>query len=68
MEWIKVEDRKPENGVWVLTFTKAEYLTAQDWHASVMGFEDDRFQSGCYKQPTHWMPLPEPPTNRQRGD
>ena len=63
MKWIKTKDELPENGRWVLTFTKSEHFTAQDWNASIMEFADNRFQAGCYKQPTHWMPLPKPPTH-----
>lgn len=54
-EWISVEDRLPDIGDRVLIFT-SHVIEA-------FRYEDrsfNRFGVDC--KPSHWMPLPEPPT------
>ena len=70
-EWIKIEDRIPEDFVDVLcwcvnefgeTYEKGEkYFSLDRWCVWTDGrppsFATDRF----YGKVTHWMPLPKPP-------
>ena len=58
-KWISVEDRLPENGVWVMAYQDCGWI-------GVAQIEEDGWH--WYTQdlvklsdPTHWMPLPEPP-------
>lgn len=61
--WISVEDRLPEDGQGVLCYTDGRVLFSHNWwHHSVCLFRDGEFQSGSRRHPTHWAPLPPPPT------
>jgi hypothetical protein len=55
MEWISVEDRLPEEGDVVLTFSK-------NGGRAVRKFDNGQF--GYYDDITHWMPLPDPPNEK----
>ncbi len=65
MEWISVKDRDrlPEHGEYVLVYNtegailKGKRAWNNDWIAH---FIDGEFWMGEL-EPTHWMPLPEPP-------
>lgn len=61
MEWIKVEDRLPENGVEVLACFYNNVQTMPCW----VDRYGDWFQVNrilpITNKITHWMPLPEPP-------
>lgn len=60
-KWISVEDKLPEEEGGYLVYWLSEGFS-HAWHrVSVCYFVEDRFASGSLKQPTHWMPLPEPP-------
>ena len=69
MDWIRVDERLPEPGVWVLVYQYGRILNAQAasyrvnrltgipyWRAA-----DDNL--GDFVDVTHWMPMPEPPTD-----
>ena len=60
MEWIKCNERMPEDSVFVLIFDGKEQcvarLNAGSWYMNDMGAE---WINGLYV--THWMPLPEIP-------
>lgn len=73
MEWINIEDRKPPQDVYVL-IAKFIHRSKVKMHfvqiASRFGntWVDDK--NGEHLNPkdgyvTHWMPLPEPPENKQ---
>jgi hypothetical protein len=60
-QWILVQERLPEDGVWVLWFNKSwscQLVVAKrdgeslDWGGDLCG---------TLKGFTHWMPLPHPP-------
>jgi len=74
-QWIKVEDRLPENDDLVLVFNHkdgihAGYFDQEEFHGY---WEDDKnyfvtnsgwntyYEWAPYTSPTHWMPLPEVP-------
>jgi hypothetical protein len=73
-EWISVKDRLPEFGEEIYRRKNTDTVLAWDGYEYVMGyftrfslFDEVEFQGvdedGNYmvKNPTHWMPLPEPP-------
>lgn len=61
MEWQPIETA-PRDGTRILVF-----YPVLDGHIFTAGFEFGTWQSGIWdgrrEQPTHWMPLPEPPEN-----
>lgn len=59
MKWISIEDNLPINYVNVLTFYNDDILIGglNHWKDNMPVFSG---YAGYY-QPTHWMPLPEPP-------
>jgi hypothetical protein len=63
MSWISVNDRIPEDRVYVLVYNGSYfsitcYLSEYGYHE--WSHDDDEYD---YKNITHWMILPEPPTN-----
>lgn len=67
MEWIKCSKRMPERGVDVLACTISplrgyEEIETAQWHGEVRGSMGVFITSADYIEPTHWMPLPPPPT------
>lgn len=56
-KWISVEDKLPEHGVKVLTFTSASDDTEEQQRIITYGAVGSGFPSGV----THWTPLHEPP-------
>jgi len=73
MEWIKVDDRLPEPGVWVLVYRCVRWYDAEVAQYRVPpaghGFYTRPFwrmaddNAGDATDVTHWMPMPEPPTS-----
>ena len=66
--WIPVSERLPEDYVSVLVFSGMEPFVA--WHGSetprwVTGPGKYVFCNEKYKHVTHWMPLPEPPEEKE---
>ena len=65
-EWISVEDRLPD-------VIGCYLVCSYELHARVVGWtffnSQKRWTSnkGDYKDVTHWMPLPKPPTTEERG-
>ena len=58
-KWTPTDERRPENGVWVIAYQDCGWI-------GVAQIEEDGWH--WYTQdlvklsdPTHWMPLPEPP-------
>jgi len=63
--WISVEERLPEDGFWVLTFSAG---VTDDFQWDI-GYWDVSGKWKClgWDYPvTHWMPLPLPPNPEQR--
>ena len=66
--WISVNDRLPENETTVLAFVQHKigwyrmfaWHDEHGWHSSAAEFEERES-----KFVTHWMPLPEPPEERE---
>ncbi len=62
MKWISVKDRLPMDGQYVLIHGKGgRYFTALFKVYRFMAYNP--FHEGLERceEPTHWMPLPEPP-------
>ncbi len=72
-EWISVKDRLPKRETEVLGYFKHGkiYVVAQcswrdnicnEWHFSPASYDPD---SAEFEELTHWMPLPNPPENKE---
>lgn len=70
-EWVSVDERLPEENTDVLC-TQYAYMDENKGRYQMVGFriDDEWFSSSiddepesCFT-PTHWMPLPSPPTNK----
>lgn len=66
-EWIDVKERLPEKNTRVLIYIKPR--KGLNPHITVAKFIGDMFLGGegyfSFENATHWMPLPEPPTERR---
>ena len=71
--WLPIASA-PMNGTWVLIYAKDKFLTVgiyknnlnSDTHKAQPGWTDLSVDSFAWRtfsrlEPTHWMPLPEPP-------
>ena len=64
-EWIRVEDRLPEKFTHVLCLYPSKNYGSNivvDYMESDRGYFAYQFK---YGEPTHWMPLPAPPTEKE---
>jgi hypothetical protein len=67
-KWISVGERLPQDGTSVLGWRPGDPVFECQWHDASSGGGIDR-EAGwfCYPEPidppTHWMPLPAPPTD-----
>ena len=65
--WIPVTERLPEEGQRVLAYEKPELIVVAEMHSrSVSGghwWSTDDGHTAYSVFPTHWMPLPAPPTD-----
>jgi hypothetical protein len=64
-KWISVEDKLPEKFVDVLCFYPSKNYGGNveiDYMESDRGYFASQFKYGT---PTHWMPLPTPPTEKE---
>lgn len=71
MEWIKIEDQLPEEGVQVLTFETFGTIYSVDYLV-VTEDPENPYVWACrlyedWKDVTHWMPLPLEPDNKDVG-
>jgi hypothetical protein len=72
MEWIPVTQRMPEPGQTVLCYWPRtdsgplegwQFATAQCWPgSSVATWHNPEDDEDDYAEPSHWMPLPPPPS------
>ena len=67
-EWISVEDRLPELNTWVVGYRKARKPFICQWRI----VKEDLYNgTACmdtdnnFRSPTNWMPLPQPPTDKE---
>lgn len=61
--WIPVEERLPEECLYVIVYLRGGSNDKDIWHIDADYFEDGewhRYPGNGYYKPTHWMPLPEP--------
>ena len=56
-KWISVRDKLPEPFVNVVVFSKSQGVGMDYYDGKYWGFDDV----------THWMPLPEPPEEREEN-
>jgi hypothetical protein len=66
--WIPVTERLPEEGQRVLAYEKPDVIVVAEMHSRmplVGGFwwSTDNGHTAYSVFPTHWMPLPAPPTD-----
>ena len=64
-KWIPVWERMPEVGVPVLAYNGNDTFVSEYYRTHILPGDEGymtwvKDQYACY--PTHWMPLPEPPT------
>jgi len=58
-EWISVKDKVPRKGQTVIVFQDYYAVEIQRYLGNLDGLPE--WDKPCAGNPTHWMPLPEPP-------
>lgn len=65
-EWISVEDTLPADKINCIVYYKHSYCDDDGYHAIGVSFYDgNEFQIGLAYRVTHWMPLPQPPNDKE---
>ena len=72
MDWIKIEDQLPEDGSRVITYFEHTGVEIS-MYKNLKGTEDEMFGHNLFYNKsgwltddvTHWMPLPEPPKQKE---
>ena len=65
-EWISVEDRLPEEKINYLVHYKHAYCDNDGyWAIGITFYDGSKFQIDWMYKVTHWMPLPEPPIEKE---
>lgn len=80
IEWISVEDELPATSQSVLVVDSDGYMSTAGCYVTLgwvaESFEEEAYDNNCNYmggperilcKPTHWMPLPEPPTKEIEG-
>ena len=70
MNWIKCTDRMPQKGEGLVVIfpdrdeVNVAVYAGKRWSCidGCAGYGDNECTGDCLLNPTHWMPLPEPPT------
>lgn len=65
-DWISVKDRLPERADDYLVYFDDGFITTTSYTADENGEMDWELWAGS-GEPTHWMPLPEPPKEREEN-
>lgn len=66
-EWVSVKDRLPEKMADVLMYFREGNMTVGFWYDGDehitfwSSYTDGGYYTDCDSEPTHWMPLSEPP-------
>lgn len=72
-EWRPIETA-PKDGTAILAIHREWWAPVNGNHRWIYGkvyqtaFAHGKFDAGCMKQPTHWMPLPAPSSSDHRRD
>lgn len=72
LKWISIENQKPQIGEFVLgcfsnkDMAVVRILKIDDNQRTWRAVTDEGWECDCDTEPTHWMPLPEPP--KERGE
>lgn len=66
MQWIRIEDELPPKDISVLIYQDPYISTAEYWHDE--GDVHVFMNYAPYECVTHWMPLPEPPSDTEQSD